>query len=148
DRMLLGLGDQPGADPAATQLALDPQQVDEQPAGIAIADQAGADLVAVVADEDAEIRVARIPQERRVVRAEPVIDDFAVGPGRIVLETEPKSGRQVHANSREPSKPAVLSSLDTPVRGRQEGMHREAETELIRRIYAKQVMAAAGAVDR
>jgi protein-L-isoaspartate(D-aspartate) O-methyltransferase len=42
----------------------------------------------------------------------------------------------------------MLSSLDTPVRERQEEMDREAEAELIRRIYAKQVMAAAGAADR
>jgi protein-L-isoaspartate(D-aspartate) O-methyltransferase len=42
----------------------------------------------------------------------------------------------------------MLSSLDTPVRDRQEGMDREAELDIVRRAYAKQVTAAAGVADR
>src|SRR5437763_13969305 len=37
---------------------------------------------------------------------------------------------------------------DTPVRERQEGMERETELDIIRRAYARQVMAAAGVADR
>src|SRR3954451_6680701 len=91
----LGFGDQPGADPAAAQILMHPKQVHEQPAGIAVSDQAGADrawaLGSVVPDEDAEIGVARVAQKRRVVGTEPVIDNFAVGPARLVFEAQPKS---------------------------------------------------------
>src|SRR5207248_1358679 len=96
ERMPFGIRDQAAADPAPAQIRMHPKQVHEQPAGVAIADQAGPDRCCAVADENAEIRVARVAQKRRVVAAKRVVDEFAVGPARLVLEAEPKSRRQFH----------------------------------------------------
>jgi len=91
--MPLGLGHQPVPDPLSAQLGLDPQQRHEQSAGVAIADQPGADRtlgLGAIADENAKIRVAGIPQKSGIVGAESLVDELAVGPARVVLEAEPK----------------------------------------------------------
>src|SRR5207302_3872933 len=95
-RTPLGIGQETLSDPATTQFLVHPQQVDEQPAGIDMADQPGANRAGIVAHKDAEIGEGRIAEKRLVVFAETVIDDLAVFPGWIILEAEAKPGRQIH----------------------------------------------------
>src|SRR5579863_6815143 len=59
-----------------------------------MADQPGVDLVRLVAHENPEIVERRVAQKRRVVPAEPVIDELAVVPRRVLLDTEAQPGRQ------------------------------------------------------
>src|SRR5947207_8298007 len=70
----LGLLKQPLADAAAAQILMHPQQVDEQPAGIAMGDEPGADRPreygTVLAQEGHEIGLTRVAQKRRVIDAE------------------------------------------------------------------------------
>src|SRR4051812_10301765 len=82
DGMLLGGGDQAAADATAPEIGVHPEQGDKQPPGIAMADQPGADRAAggvadCLAQENPEIRVSRIAQERCVVGAQTFIDEFA-----------------------------------------------------------------------
>src|SRR5438105_9662656 len=67
----LGPLKQPLADAAAAQILMHPQQVDEQPAGIAMADEPGADrsraFGALVAQENAEIRIPVVGEKCGVV---------------------------------------------------------------------------------
>ena len=51
DRASFGLGDQPAANAAAPQLLMHPEQIDEQPAGVEVPDQPGADRTRIVAHE-------------------------------------------------------------------------------------------------
>jgi len=81
---------------AATQSLVHPQQVDEQPAGIDMADQPGADRVGIAPHENPEIVVGIVAQKRRIVVAEPIIDEIAVFPGRVLLDAEAKPGWQLH----------------------------------------------------
>src|SRR5207302_8589880 len=98
-----------------------PQQVDEQPAGIDMADQPGANRAGIVAHKDAEIGEGRVAEKRLIVFAETVIDDLTVFPRRIVFETEAKPGRQIHRELLSGSRvPLMLSStapLVSPARG-------------------------------
>src|SRR5438045_2577642 len=93
----LGFGQQSLSDATSPQRGMHPEQVHEQPSGIAAADQPGLDRArifrAFVTHEDAEIRIARIAQKRRVIDAETVIDELPVLPGWILLEAKPEPGR-------------------------------------------------------
>jgi hypothetical protein len=78
---------------------VNPQQVDEQPSAIAVTGEPGADCAIVVAHEQAEIVVAAVGHERRVERAELLVDELAVVPIRVLLDAEPAPGRQLHGIS-------------------------------------------------
>lgn len=104
ERVPLGFRQQNLADPAPPQRGVDPEQVDEQPSGIAIADQSRLDrprdFGTLVAHKDPEIRIFWVGQERRVIGAEAVIDELPILPGRVFLEAQAKPGRQIHRNPR------------------------------------------------
>src|SRR5205814_3171985 len=97
--MPLGFRHQAAPDPDPAQIGLHPQQCDEQPARIAIADQPGPDRVDLVTNENAEIRVGWVPQKRRVIGTKRLLDGLAVLRGWIVLEDEAKRWRQFHFGS-------------------------------------------------
>src|SRR5438034_132653 len=126
-----------------------PKIFDEQPAGIDVADHTGADRAVVwsrglVAHENPEIGIGRVAQKRRVVFAQPFTEHVLIVRGRLVLETEAMPGRQFHRDphgAREA--PSMLSSGAAFVshRQRREGMDRDSELAIVRRAYAKHVMA-------
>src|SRR5215469_44178 len=90
------LGDKPGSDAPMSQFGINPQQIDKQPARIEIADQPSLYRLCVVPDEDTKIVIAMIDQKRLVVVAEPLIDKFAILPGRVFLNAEVAAARQLH----------------------------------------------------
>src|SRR6266851_888324 len=92
----LGLRQEALPNPAAAQIGTHPEQVDEQPAGIDMADQPGADRARIAPHENPEIIVGIVAQKRRVVGAEPIIDQVTVFPGRVLLDAEAKPGWQLH----------------------------------------------------
>src|SRR5216683_1092853 len=77
-----------------------------------MADQPGADQSGIVAHEDPEIGEGRIAQERLVILAEAVIDDLAVFPRWLILETEAKPGRQIHRELLSGNRAAAHAILD------------------------------------
>src|SRR6266566_8803656 len=81
-----------------------------------MADQPGTNRTGIVAHEDAEISEGRIAEKCLVVFAEPVIDDLAVFPGRLVLEAEPKPGRQIHRELLSENRAAAMLSSTAPAR--------------------------------
>src|SRR5437764_994429 len=103
DRMPLRLGQESLANAAPAQRLLYPEQVHEQPSGIAIADEPGPDrsrdFGVLLAHENAEIRIARVAQKRRVISAERLVDELPVLPRRVLLEAEAKPWRQIHHDS-------------------------------------------------
>src|ERR1051325_4539013 len=100
----LGFRQQPLADAAAPQILVHPQQIDEQPAGIAIPDDPGPDRCreggTVVAQKDPEIGPARVAQKRCVVQTERFVDELPAFPRGIFLEAEAQPRRQIHRKPR------------------------------------------------
>src|SRR5207302_5878928 len=93
--------------------------------------------------------VARVPQKRGVVGAERFVDEFTIGPARLVLKTEPKSGRQLHRDlARAKDCGACYPERGRLASQRRKGMDRDTELGIVRRAYAKQIIAAAGTADR
>jgi protein-L-isoaspartate(D-aspartate) O-methyltransferase len=148
DCSALGLGDQRAADALAPQIGMDPQQIDEQPAGIEGANQPSADLAGFVAHEDAEIIVTIVDEKRRVVCAERLVDELAIRPRRVLFNAEAAAGRQVHGRTIKEGASGhaiVAPRFRQPLLG---DMDRDTRLDIIRRAYAKRIMFAVGATDR
>jgi hypothetical protein len=87
------LGHELRTDTGASQFAVHPQQIDKQPARIKMADQPGLNLTYVTAQENAKIIVSVIGQKRRVVVAEPFVDELAGLLGRVFFDAEAAAAR-------------------------------------------------------